>query len=191
MKKILLSLLILFGFIFFVVCITTFIVYSNYSFTTSSTEYYFSDGEYAWPLPDYYTISSHFGFRISPTTGASKYHSGIDIPAPENTMIYSTFSGTVSYLGFNGANGYTIMIQNNNMTFSYSHVSPDFIINIGDLISKGQEIGKVGAKYIDDIPNNPYKDSSGKQTNGATTGCHLHFSVKIDGIAIDPLNLFN
>lgn len=83
MKKILLTILFLTFFIFFVSCITTFVVYSNYSFTTSPTEYYFSSSDYTWPLPGYYTISSNFGLRISPTTGASNYHSGIDIPAPE------------------------------------------------------------------------------------------------------------
>lgn len=83
MKKILLTLFFLFIFIFFVSCITTFVVHSDASFTTSPTEYYFSSSDYAWPLPGYHTISSPFGLRVSPTSGASRYHSGIDIPAPE------------------------------------------------------------------------------------------------------------
>ena len=83
------------------------------------------------------------------------------------------------------------MIKNNNFIFSYSHVSPNFIVNIGDYISQNQLIGNVGSKNIQPIPNNPYTDSNNLQTNGSTTGCHLHFSVKIDGKAIDPLILFN
>lgn len=83
MKKVYFSLFILFVSLFFISCITTFVVYSDASFTTSSTEYYFSSNDYSWPLPGYHTISSYFGFRISPITGASSYHSGIDIPAPE------------------------------------------------------------------------------------------------------------
>ncbi len=92
--------IILFLLLFFVVCITTFIVHSNSSFTTSSTDYYFSSDEFTWPLPDYFTISSPFGLRISPTTGASTYHSGVDIPAPEETSIYSACSGKVIYLDY-------------------------------------------------------------------------------------------
>lgn len=160
MKKIYLSLFSFFVFLFFISCITTFVVYSDYSFTTNSNEYYFSTSDYTWPLHEHFKISSNFGFRISPTTGASRYHSGIDIPAPENTTIYSVSSGMVSYLGFDGANGYTVKIENGNFCFSYSHISPKFIIKIGDSITKNQAIGKVGPKYIDSIPNNPYQDST-------------------------------
>ncbi len=46
------------------------------------------------------------------------------------------------------------------MIFSYSHVSPKFIVKIGDLIKQNQIIGQVGPKYIDAIPNNPYHDFS-------------------------------
>lgn len=100
-------------------------------------------------------------------------------------------AGKVSYLGFYGANGYTLTIENTNIAISYSHISPEFIVKVGDFINKNQLIAKVGPKYIPQIENNPYKDSSGRQTNGSTTGSHLHLSVKIDGKAIDPLTIFN
>lgn len=91
----------------------------------------------------------------------------------------------------NGANGYTLKITTENSIFSYSHISPNFIVEIGDSISKGQMIAYVGPKYLDDDPKNPYLDfSQGRPTNGATTGPHLHFSTKIDGTAIDPVTLF-
>lgn len=89
-----------FIFLFLITCITTFVVNSNAYFTSSPTDYSFSSHDFTWPLPNYYTISSPFGIRLSPTTGASTYHSGIDIPAPENTNIYSACSGTVSFLDF-------------------------------------------------------------------------------------------
>jgi murein DD-endopeptidase MepM/ murein hydrolase activator NlpD len=50
---------------------------------SNSTFHYNSDSEFSWPIYGYYTISSFFGKRTSPTTGASTNHSGIDIPAPE------------------------------------------------------------------------------------------------------------
>lgn len=160
MKKFLFILFLFFVFIFLITCITTLVVYSDCSVSTYPTQYCFSNTDYVWPLPGYHTISSNFGVRISPTTGASKYHSGIDIPAPEGTSIYSVSSGVISYLDFNGANGYTIIIESGNTIFSYSHVSPNFIIKIGDFINKNQFIGNVGSKYISGISNNPYKDST-------------------------------
>ena len=160
MRRILFLIFSIFVFIIYISCLVTFITYSNYSFSTSATEFYFSNSEFSWPLPGYSEISSGFGLRSSPTSGASSFHSGIDIPAPEGTKIFSSTSGKVVYIDFNGANGYTIMIENNNMIFSYSHISPDFIVSAGDNIRKNQHIANVGPKYVSGIQNNPYKDSS-------------------------------
>ena len=144
-----------------------------------------------WPIPGFNKISSYFGKRTSPTTGASSYHSGIDIPASNGSNLYSVLSGTVSYIGFKGANGYTIIISSGNYEIIYGHVSPNYIIQKNQNISKGEVIGFVGPKYVYDIINNPYKDSKGIPTNGATTGSHLHLSIKKDGKAVNPLNYFS
>ena len=106
------------------------------------------------------------------------------------TNIYACESGIVTYTGFKGANGYSVCIENNSFLFTYSHVSPDFIVYVGQTVYKGQLIGNVGPKNVYDIPNNPYKDSNGNPTNGATTGPHLHFSIKKDGNAVNPLDYF-
>lgn len=92
--------------------------------------------------------------------------------------IISLFSGVVSYTGFNGAGGYTITIKSNEFTASYCHVSPDFKVSIGQKVRKGSVIGKVGPKNIDGVANNPYQDKNGNPTNGATTGPHLHLTLK-------------
>ena len=107
------------------------------------------------------------------------------------TNIHSLSSGKVIHLGFNGANGYTISIETKNIIVSYSHISPNFIININDTVYQNQIIAKVGPKYIENIEKNPYHDLNGKQTNGSTTGPHLHLNIKIDGKAIDPISIFN
>ena len=72
------------------------------------------NNEYIWPVIGYNRISSYFGKRNAPTKGASIYHSGIDIAAPTGSNLVSIFDGKIIYVGFNGASGYTIIIQNGN-----------------------------------------------------------------------------
>lgn len=120
--------------------------------------------------------------------GASTYHSGIDIAAPAGSNIIASFSGKVVYTGFYGANGFTVMIENGNYTFLYSHTSPNFMVKAGDTVQKGEIIAKVGPKNVYNVPNNKYKDSNGNPTNGATTGPHLHFGIRKDGKPVNPLD---
>ena len=87
--------------------------------------------------------------------------------------------------------GYTIVIQNANISISYCHISPQFIITKGASINASQIISYVGPKNIYNIINNPYKDVNGNPTNGATTGTHLHITIKKDGITVNPLDYFN
>ena len=150
-----------------------------------------SNSLFYWPVPGYTRISSYFGKRNSPTAGASSFHQGIDIPAPSGTNLVAVFSGTVSFIGFNGSAGYSIHIKSNNLQFIYHHVSPNYIVKNGDFVYSGQVIGQVGPKYVYGVKNNPYKDSNGKPTNGATTGPHLHFTIKKDGKAVNPLNYYS
>lgn len=187
-------------FLFFYICLLILLFF--YSITVYSSnknlnnlpnyneDYFFSNNNFFWPVPGYHTITSQFGPRKSPTGGASTNHSGIDISAPEGTQIYSVISGKVTFVGFQGANGYTISIKNNNIEVLFCHVSPNFMVSVNNIISQGSHIANVGPKYVESTPNNPYKDSTGKSTNGATTGSHLHLTIKKDGIAVNPLNFF-
>ena len=153
-------------------------------------DFIYSDSEFLWPLPGYSYISSYFGYRNSPTAGASSYHSGIDIPSPSGTTIYAVCSGTVTFASWGAGGGYTIVVQNEELglSFSYCHVSPIFIVSRGQTVYKGEAISTVGPKNVYGINDNPYKDSNGQPTNGATTGCHLHLTIKKDGQAVNPLN---
>ena len=65
--------------------------------------------------------------------------------------------------------GYTVTIKNDNFSVSYCHVSPTFLVYVGQTVYKGDIIAKVGPKNVYGVPNNPYKDSNGNPTNGATT----------------------
>lgn len=54
-------------------------------------------------------------------------------------------------------------------------------------MEQSQVIGQIGPFNIYDVINNPYKDKNGNPTNGSTTGCHLHFSIKLNETAVNPL----
>ena len=122
--------------------------------------------------------------------GASSYHSGLDICAPEGTKLIATTSGKITFASFLGGGGYTITLTSGNVKFTYCHVSPNYIVKVGDFVTQGQVIGYVGPKNVYGIKGNQYFDENGNPTNGATTGPHLHFGVRVDGEYIDPLSLF-
>lgn len=151
--------------IIFISCFV-FIYYQNNQPSNDSetppvdTNYYFDSTYFVWPVPGYHRITSPFGPRRSPTSGSSSNHSGIDIAAPEGTTIYAVLSGVITYIGFKGAGGCTITIHSGNYNISYCHVSPNYIVSVGQNVSIGSPIGNVGPKNIYGIPNNPYKDSN-------------------------------
>ena len=109
----------------------------------------------------YTRITSPFGKRVSPTAGASNYHKGIDIGAPEGTILIAAIDGEITYLGF-----------------------------LGDKVKRGQIIGQVGPKNVYGVKGNNYKDENGNPTNGATTGCHLHFGVRVNEEYQNPLDFY-
>lgn len=179
-------------FVIFSLCVYTpiFSLNSDISLIAMNPRFYSVDSEFAWPVPTSYKISSYFGYRTSPTWGASNYHSGIDIAANTGCDIISILSGTVVFTDFYGSAGYTVMIKSDDITILYSHVSPNFLVYLGETVIKGQVIAKVGPKNVYGVINNKFKDSDGNPTNGATTGPHLHLTIKKDGIAVNPLNYF-
>lgn len=107
--------------------------------------------------------------------GASTFHSGIDIAAPEGTKLIASIKGTIVKTGWGGAGGYTITIKNDTYTVSYGHCSPDFKVEVGDEVKKGDVIGTVGPKNVYGVANNPYVDSAGKPTNRSNDRMPLPF----------------
>ena len=125
----------------------------------SNILYSIHNSGFVWPIPGYNKISSPFGKRNSPTSGASSYHLGIDIPAPPGTNLIAPCNAVVNFIGFKGSGGYTISLKSGNLEFIYHHVSPDYIISKAQNVYSGQVIGQVGPKNVYGVLNNPYKDS--------------------------------
>lgn len=147
---------------------------------------------FLWPSPGYTKITSPFGYRNAPAKGAATYHGGVDIAAPEGSSIVAIADGVISFAGWYGANGYTIIIRHeNDFQSTYGHVSPQFLVSVGDTVKKGFVIAKVGPKYIEPKSYTTYQDSHGNYTNGSTTGPHLHFAITQNHKKIDPLSYFS
>jgi murein DD-endopeptidase MepM/ murein hydrolase activator NlpD len=160
----------------------------SFSFDNISSS---SNTNYCWPSPGYKTITSYYGYRKAPTGGASTFHGGIDIGAAQGSKIVAIQDGVVSFVGWCGANGYTVKIKHaNNVESTYGHVNPNFIVKVGDSVTKGTHIANVGPKYVAKKSYTTYKDDNGNATNGATTGPHLHLAISIKGKRVDPQKLF-
>ena len=123
----------------------------------------------SWPVPGYSRISSPYGYRIHPVTGASSIHTGIDIPAPTGTPVTAYDSGTVIYSGVQGTYGNTVMIRHNDGKVTlYAHNSA-LNVSVGQTVQKGQVVAKIGS-------------------TGRSTGPHLHFEIRVNGSHTNPMN---
>ena len=138
----------------------------------------------------YTYITSPFGRRNSPTAGASNYHKGVDIGAPEGTILIAVTDATVTYLGFLGGGGFTITLSSGDMKITYCHVSPNFLVKLGQEVKRGEIIGQVGPMYVYGVEENFYTDEDGKPTNGAMTGPHLHLGIRINEEYVNPLDFY-
>ena len=128
-----------------------------------------TNGKFNWPLPGYYYISSGYVHRINPVTGKAENHSGIDIPAPAGTYVRAAGSGTVAWAWRSATAGNWVGINHGNGILTvYMHMS-GFNCSEGDYVKTGDVIGFVGS-------------------TGQSTGNHLHFSVRVDGSYVNPMD---
>ncbi len=118
------------------------------SITPNFSDAFYLNDAYVWPTPGYTTINSYFGKRPSPTAGASSYHKGIDIGAAKDSLLIAICDGKITFTGFLGGGGFTITLSKDNMKITYCHVSPNYIVEVGDIVKKGQIIGYVGPKNV-------------------------------------------
>ena len=111
--------------------------------------------------------SSNFGYRIDPFSGQQTYHEGVDFPAESGTPIVAAASGKVVASEWHREYGKMIEIDHGNGLVSrYAHAST-VAVREGDLVVRGQQIATVGS-------------------TGRSTGPHLHFEVRLNGVPQNP-----
>ena len=116
-------------------------------------------------------ITSAFGYRIHPITGAEGVHTGLDIGAPEGDPVYAAFYGTVAETGEGEEYGkYVILAHGGGLRTLYAHCSA-ILAQEGMVLRPGDVITRVGS-------------------TGNSTGPHLHFEVRLGSLRCDPAPLF-
>ena len=144
-------------------------IYASTAGSGSQVDY--SGTGFIYPVKGYTSISSYYGWRFNNTN----YHTGVDFPAPANTPIRASASGTVIYVrtgaGYGRAWGYgnyVIVDHGGGFSTLYAHCT-SIPVSVGDTVTKGQTIAYVG-------------------TTGWSTGYHLHFEIRRNGAHTNPLN---
>lgn len=125
---------------------------------------------FGWTRPSGGDISSGFGMRVNPVTGAYILHAGTDLAAACGTPIFAATAGTVTYAGWYGGYGNFVLIDHGNgITTGYGHQpNGGIMVSVGQRVELGQQIGHVGS-------------------TGNSTGCHLHYETRINGTAANPV----
>ena len=125
-------------------------------------------GEFIWPAPGYTTITSNYGMRFHPVLKVNRLHSGTDIAMPTGSYIVTSNDGVVIKSLYTTGFGNMIMVDHGGgISTLYAHGS-EIIAQTGDTVKKGDLIMKAGS-------------------TGWSTGPHLHFEVRINGIPMDPM----
>ncbi len=119
-----------------------------------------------WPTKG--KVTSRFGWRTAPTTGASTYHKGIDIGKNNGAPIVAPADGTVTFSGRQSGYGNCIEIRHaNGITTMYAHMK-SYTVKRGQKVKRSDVIGYVGS-------------------TGRSTGPHLHYEVRVNGVPVDPM----
>jgi peptidase, M23 family len=138
------------------------------NYTVGSGGYTNSTTPSIWPSKG--VITSPYGSRIDPVTGASSaFHEGIDIADDYGTSIVATAAGTVTIAGYtDGGYGNLVEIDHGNgFVTRYGHNSA-VLVTPGMSVKQGQVIALMGS-------------------TGKSTGAHVHYEVRINGTAVDPM----
>ena len=123
-------------------------------------------GAMIWPLAG--SITSDFGWRTHPITGAQRFHSGIDIGGDYGDPIYAAQAGTVEYAGWISGYGNAVIINHGGgISTLYGHCQ-SLEVSTGQSVAQGELIAECGS-------------------TGNSTGPHCHFEVRVNGEPVNPL----
>lgn len=121
-----------------------------------------------FPVLGKYTITSPFGTRTAPKTGATTEHLGVDIGVPTGTSVLSASSGVVSRVAYSKSRGNYVMVDHGDgVETLYQHLNKA-TVRLGQSVNAGEKIALSGS-------------------TGISTGPHLHYEVLKDGKNVDPL----
>lgn len=113
-------------------------------------------------------LTSNYGMRTHPVIGGRRNHQGVDLAAPTGTPVFATADGIVSRADHYSSYGLYISLQHGAaLETRYAHMSR-LAVAAGQRVSKGDIIGYVGS-------------------TGRSTGPHLHYEVRMDGVAVNPI----
>jgi hypothetical protein len=124
-----------------------------------------------WVLPARGPITSPYGSRVDPFTGVLTLHDGVDLWGGGcDEPIRAAHAGTVGYVGFdNLGNGIIRIDHSPDVETVYVHMwDPHALVTVNQVVSAGQVIATIGS-------------------SGTSTGCHLHFMVRVNGSTVDPV----
>jgi murein DD-endopeptidase MepM/ murein hydrolase activator NlpD len=122
----------------------------------------------AYGKPGALAISSGFGLRLHPILGIARQHRGVDLAAPAGAPIFAPSSGMVGQAGWSGGYGIALSLEHGGgIETRYGHLSRLNVVP-GQTVRAGDVIGFVGS-------------------TGLSTGAHLHYEVRINGQAVNPL----
>jgi murein DD-endopeptidase MepM/ murein hydrolase activator NlpD len=138
-----------------------------------SYNYNVTSGAIRWPFPYAVPISSGFGDRVAPCRSCSSYHGGLDFNPGGGVPIYAIADGVVSFTevsdyGFGNHVFVTHTINGQKVESVYAHMQMNsIVVATGQPVKAGDLLGLVGS-------------------TGQSTGDHLHFEVRLSGVAVDP-----
>lgn len=133
-----------------------------------------ASGDWYWPVPGYYSITSMFGGRYHPITGVWESHTGTDIGVPRGVEIHAAQDGVVTTVGRNPSSSYgnyVIISHGNGYATLYAHMLNSPPVSVGQPVSRGEVIGNVGM-------------------TGSANGYHLHFELRVNGVRDNVLKLY-
>lgn len=121
-------------------------------------------GRFLWPAVG--QITSPFGYR------GRELHTGIDIAQSKGAPVRASNSGTVTFAGWRGGYGNLVILNHGGGIETYYAHNSSITVSVGQQVEKGQQVAKAGS-------------------TGRSSGCHVHFEIRVNGSAVNPLNYLN